>query len=144
MATLCVPRTAIWPPKLTTRSLFAERSEEHTSELQSHSDLVCRLLLEKKKRQTIHTCNLAHHESLLFFFYRYGDHRALHSFPTRRSSDLAGAGRERRVAQRERNERLIAMQRMGDGDFVRSANSDLAAEVDDQIAVRGKIGRAHV
>src|SRR5438132_8113141 len=27
------------------------RSEEHTSELQSHSDLVCRLLLEKKKRQ---------------------------------------------------------------------------------------------
>src|SRR5438034_2688838 len=28
-----------------------ERSEEHTSELQSHSDLVCRLLLEKKKKQ---------------------------------------------------------------------------------------------
>src|SRR5438034_3705215 len=27
------------------------RSEEHTSELQSHSDLVCRLLLEKKKNQ---------------------------------------------------------------------------------------------
>src|SRR5947207_6725888 len=27
------------------------RSEEHTSELQSHSDLVCRLLLEKKKTQ---------------------------------------------------------------------------------------------
>src|SRR5947207_9406738 len=27
------------------------RSEEHTSELQSHSDLVCRLLLEKKKYQ---------------------------------------------------------------------------------------------
>src|SRR5438034_3004468 len=27
------------------------RSEEHTSELQSHSDLVCRLLLEKKKKQ---------------------------------------------------------------------------------------------
>ena len=26
-----------------------ERSEEHTYELQSHSDLVCRLLLEKKK-----------------------------------------------------------------------------------------------
>src|SRR5438034_6522026 len=29
--------------------LGALRSEEHTSELQSHSDLVCRLLLEKKK-----------------------------------------------------------------------------------------------
>src|SRR5438034_3831339 len=27
------------------------RSEEHTSELQSHSDLVCRLLLEKKKTE---------------------------------------------------------------------------------------------
>src|SRR5437588_6545864 len=31
------------------------RSEEHTSELQSHSDLVCRLLLEKKKTYTTHT-----------------------------------------------------------------------------------------
>src|SRR5438034_3591092 len=28
-----------------------KRSEEHTSELQSHSDLVCRLLLEKKKKK---------------------------------------------------------------------------------------------
>src|SRR2546421_8671962 len=32
-----------------------ERSEEHTSELQSRSDLVCRLLLEKKKTDNIHT-----------------------------------------------------------------------------------------
>src|SRR5436190_12291302 len=30
------------------------RSEEHTSELQSHSDLVCRLLLEKKKKHITH------------------------------------------------------------------------------------------
>src|SRR5438132_6575343 len=37
-----VPETA--PARLEDR-----RSEEHTSELQSHSDLVCRLLLEKKK-----------------------------------------------------------------------------------------------
>src|SRR5260370_30236073 len=29
--------------------LFRDRSEEHTSELQSHLNLVCRLLLEKKK-----------------------------------------------------------------------------------------------
>src|SRR5438132_4207567 len=29
------------------------RSEEHTSELQSHSDIVCRLLLEKKKKLNI-------------------------------------------------------------------------------------------
>src|SRR5260221_6349140 len=34
-----------------TRKILApeQRSEEHTSELQSHSDVVCRLLLEKKK-----------------------------------------------------------------------------------------------
>src|SRR5436190_6031051 len=32
----------------TSRSVARARSEEHTSELQSHSDLVCRLLLEKK------------------------------------------------------------------------------------------------
>ena len=31
--------------------LWQDRSEEHTSELQSHSDLVCRLLLEKKKQK---------------------------------------------------------------------------------------------
>src|SRR5215204_3396912 len=31
----------------------AQRSEEHTSELQSHSDLVCRLLLEKKKKAAV-------------------------------------------------------------------------------------------
>src|SRR5206468_9638158 len=31
-----------------------QRSEEHTSELQSRSDLVCRLLLEKKKKKHIH------------------------------------------------------------------------------------------
>src|SRR5690606_41078190 len=32
----------------------AERSEEHTSELQSRENLVCRLLLEKKKEKTGH------------------------------------------------------------------------------------------
>src|SRR2546430_5692987 len=32
-----------------------QRSEEHTSELQSQSNLVCRLLLEKKKIQHLHT-----------------------------------------------------------------------------------------
>src|SRR5438034_6435913 len=37
-------------PPLITR-FKTRRSEEHTSELQSHSDLVCRLLLEKKKKK---------------------------------------------------------------------------------------------
>src|SRR5260221_1013983 len=35
------------------RCISLWRSEEHTSELQSHSDIVCRLLLEKKKLQTV-------------------------------------------------------------------------------------------
>src|SRR5437667_213516 len=38
-----------FPGRLT---IFVPRSEEHTSELQSHHDLVCRLLLEKKKFMT--------------------------------------------------------------------------------------------
>src|SRR2546430_12471104 len=37
------------------------RSEEHTSELQSQSNLVCRLLLEKKKRKFAHTLRIAPH-----------------------------------------------------------------------------------
>src|SRR5260370_21917584 len=35
-----------------------ERSEEHTSELQSHLNLVCRLLLEKKNTAATHTTQL--------------------------------------------------------------------------------------
>src|SRR5574343_1190058 len=46
-------RSSLWLAKrLACRSSFRFqhiRSEEHTSELQSHHDLVCRLLLEKKK-----------------------------------------------------------------------------------------------
>src|SRR5947207_9629608 len=42
-----------------TRSL-GPRSEEHTSELQSHSDLVCRLLLEKKNEQLFGSRALRH------------------------------------------------------------------------------------
>src|SRR5690242_21176891 len=40
-----------------------QRSEEHTSELQSHVNLVCRLLLEKKKKHTVHlNYHLLNHE----------------------------------------------------------------------------------
>src|SRR5438132_8826628 len=41
--------TSLWRHPLRRRQ--HDRSEEHTSELQSHSDLVCRLLLEKKKKK---------------------------------------------------------------------------------------------
>src|SRR5207249_3513779 len=52
-------------PQAVGRAEQSARSEEHTSELQSRFDLVCRLLLEKP-----------------------GHHPHLPSFPTRRSSDL--------------------------------------------------------
>src|SRR2546430_4101797 len=42
-----IARGTICSPRIT-----KERSEEHTSELQSQSNLVCRLLLEKKKQRT--------------------------------------------------------------------------------------------
>src|SRR5260221_9745772 len=58
--TPCGPTSALWRVRAGkimqspgARSIFlvlSGRSEEHTSELQSHSDLVCRLLLEKKKK----------------------------------------------------------------------------------------------
>src|SRR2546430_10459661 len=45
---------------------IADRSEEHTSELQSQSNLVCRLLLEKKKTQQLyHIYRRSRHSQLL-------------------------------------------------------------------------------
>src|SRR5436190_16887694 len=44
-------RSSSTTTRCATGSRRAPRSEEHTSELQSHSDLVCRLLLEKKKNK---------------------------------------------------------------------------------------------
>src|SRR2546430_373838 len=43
---IAMPRAASW-------RISANRSEEHTSELQSQSNLVCRLLLEKKKKNRV-------------------------------------------------------------------------------------------
>src|SRR2546430_9772775 len=45
-----VGRIAAGGPQHAVQREIAERSEEHTSELQSQSNLVCRLLLEKKKK----------------------------------------------------------------------------------------------
>src|SRR5439155_8053777 len=45
-------------------SAFRARSEEHTSELQSRGHLVCRLLLEKKKRGWIRAQPRRHYQSL--------------------------------------------------------------------------------
>src|SRR2546430_8107477 len=57
-------RTGQSPPSLQARGP-AKRSEEHTSELQSQSNLVCRLLLEKKKNKTSH----ASHRIMIYLTY---------------------------------------------------------------------------
>src|SRR6266576_1886894 len=57
------PRRNLFRPRARTRAglLSARRrSEEHTSELQSRRDLVCRLLLEKKKK--INKKNIVYHK----------------------------------------------------------------------------------
>src|SRR5476649_3046862 len=46
---LCAARAIAGAARCGSAHPSVGRSEEHTSELQSHSDLVCRLLLEKKK-----------------------------------------------------------------------------------------------
>src|SRR2546430_4107659 len=56
--TLTTLKMECLPPTLTTHSL-GSRSEEHTSELQSQSNLVCRLLLEKKKKKKFLSVNQA-------------------------------------------------------------------------------------
>src|SRR5260370_20028908 len=45
-------RAVSWNPQRRCAGSLTVRSEEHTSELQSHLNLVCRLLLEKKKNTT--------------------------------------------------------------------------------------------
>src|SRR2546422_6448381 len=54
-----VPAQAAGPRQLDALA----RSEEHTSELQSRLHLVCRLLLEKKKKKTLRTCSECRYRS---------------------------------------------------------------------------------
>src|SRR5436190_2478289 len=56
------PRSRSRPPRG-----WVPRSEEHTSELQSHSDLVCRLLLEKKKNKKKVLPYCANNHNTIFF-----------------------------------------------------------------------------
>src|SRR5260370_25873338 len=50
-------------------AIFKRRSEEHTSELQSHLNLVCRLLLEKKKKKIAYRYTT--HERLSEAYYTW-------------------------------------------------------------------------
>src|SRR5438067_6852667 len=54
-----------WAEKVA-RQVGLRRSEEHTSELQSRFDLVCRLLLEKKKKKTQH---ILHHIGVVYHYH---------------------------------------------------------------------------
>src|SRR5580698_5700043 len=87
------------------------RSEEHTSELQSHVNLVCRLLLEKKKsarcrcalppngrRRQAGSTSRANRDAPSFLFLMIRRPPRSTPFPTRRSSDL----RERGAVLRDR------------------------------------------
>src|SRR2546428_5531495 len=51
-----------WSGRAQTRQ---RRSEEHTSELQSRSDLVCRLLLEKKKKRNLQLCGTVYEQEFI-------------------------------------------------------------------------------
>src|SRR2546429_5348051 len=59
----CPPSAAAMPEMLSSMEADSNRSEEHTSELQSRLHLVCRLLLEKKKTK-IHEINTIHTSQL--------------------------------------------------------------------------------
>src|SRR5690242_21531497 len=48
-----------------------DRSEEHTSELQSHVNLVCRLLLEKKKPHNTHYLSSEYHPDTIQYSYHH-------------------------------------------------------------------------
>src|SRR5260370_1381970 len=72
-----------------------QRSEEHTSELQSHLNLVCRLLLEKKKPKSTRTCNYyatsGRSSTVLTYFMTSNSHchfYSYHSSPTSTISTL--------------------------------------------------------
>src|SRR5207249_7002240 len=59
--------------------LFGLRSEEHTSELQSRFDLVCRLLLEKKKKKIYQLTHSTPHTLLITLYITYHILNTLHS-----------------------------------------------------------------
>src|SRR2546429_2856628 len=56
-------RRATWASRARIARKVFQRSEEHTSELQSRLHLVCRLLLEKKKKKKNDMCDMDHTQS---------------------------------------------------------------------------------
>src|SRR2546427_3173890 len=74
------------------RATWGMRSEEHTSELQSQSNLVCRLLLEKKKSRFLGRPDLLYRLHRLAIEYDGGNHRDRLFDDNRRQNGLVLAG----------------------------------------------------
>src|SRR5437762_11027903 len=67
-------RLAVISPPTVSAAARRRRSEEHTSELQSPMYLVCRLLLEKKKKLLIHTRSIIHYKPLHSWINHFYSH----------------------------------------------------------------------
>src|SRR5437660_8188804 len=73
---LPIPITCGWPlllvnwPSHNPRAIVNRRSEEHTSELQSRGQLVCRLLLDKKKHWVLWVIGVAVAGMTAFYMFR--------------------------------------------------------------------------
>src|SRR2546422_1163605 len=60
-----MPPCSPWRRRSAPKPRRTWRSEEHTSELQSRLHLVCRLLLEKKKKKNLHRCHASVDKSVI-------------------------------------------------------------------------------
>src|SRR5260370_225693 len=121
--------------------MLKERSEEHTSELQSHLNLVCRLLLEKKKK------HLTALPSFFFFFndtatteiYTLSLHDALPILQHRGAGMQVAHPADRRECRRGRRSRDEQGAGKQGAEFrLRRASGPVCGHA------QGKIGRAHV
>src|SRR2546421_544119 len=117
------------------------RSEEHTSELQSRSDLVCRLLLEKKKIDSRHT-------HLFFFFFNDTATTEIYTLSLHDALPISFRGksyhhRAKRRAGSQSGRIGAADWRFGRGRAV-SAHRDRASRREIRSRSRWEIGRAHV
>src|SRR5260370_920461 len=127
----------------TQQQAMMTRSEEHTSELQSHLNLVCRLLLEKKKNEL--TLNRSPVHPLCFFFndtatteiYTLSLHDALPICARRRSAVVPNTAAGQRLAAARPHARLPA-------EHARPRPVRLDDLVDPAAGDDDEIGRAHV
>src|SRR2546430_11738751 len=76
----CPKRTTTSSPLTPSAATARLRSEEHTSELQSQSNLVCRLLLEKKKKKN----NYEIHATTIHYHHRISETNIIHIVPSTR------------------------------------------------------------